>query len=123
MTCCGKIRSQVIGYCVLCAGGTLSAEKDKTLITNLKFPQFTSELERAGTIRDMARQQVLMLKVMHMYTKRMGTFCVRHTSVVPAKLVKRILKWEVMDMVNNNMEAERRRLKIGLGHTALMYIR
>ena len=68
MTYCGKIRSQVIGYCVLCTGGTLGAEKDKTLITNLKFPQFTSELERAGTIRNMARQQVLVLKVMHMYT-------------------------------------------------------
>ena len=45
ITCCGKIRSQVIGYCVLCTGGTFGAENDKTLITNLKLPQFTSEME------------------------------------------------------------------------------
>lgn len=44
-----------LGYCVLCAGSTLRAE-DKTLITDLKLPQFTSELEKAGTIRDIARQ-------------------------------------------------------------------
>ena len=93
----------------LFAGGILGAEKGKT-ITNLKLHQFNSKLEKAGHIREMARQGVLVPKVMH--TEDGNTLFILGDTlpVVPANLVKQIIKGEFVDMVEllkDNMEAER----------------
>ena len=47
-------QSQISSDTLLClfAGGILGAEKDKTLIANLKLPQLNAELEKTGHKRD-----------------------------------------------------------------------
>ena len=111
--------SQATGNELLCSltGGTLSKEKDKSLIANLQLPQFTSELEEAGHSED--DHVVSTVMGSKPQNEENTVFILGDTfPVVPAKLVKWILKGGFVDMaelLKDNMEAERRRLTCAEG--------
>ena len=108
------LQSQISSDRLLClfAGGTLGAEKNKTLIANLKLPQFTTELEKASRKGDGQAVSTSAESDAHIEDGN-ALFILGDTlPIVPAKLVKRIRKGEFVDMaklLKDNMEAERRR--------------
>ena len=108
--------SQATGNELLCSltGGTLSKEKDKSVVTNLQLPKFTLELEEAGHSGD--GHVVSTVKGSKPQKEENTVFILGDTlSVVPAKLVKQIVKGEFVDMaelLKDKMEAERRRLNM-----------
>ena len=86
-------QSQISSDRLLClyTGGTLGAEKDKTLIINLKLPQFTAELEKAGHKGDgWAVSTSAEESDAHIEDGNTLFILGDALSVVPAKLVKQI---------------------------------